>query len=254
MQVGFSERWNDGKLWLLMLPVVIAGSVPVEAASLKGSRSSLDKQNQIARQHNYSYLRNDSQVQTFVRNGYLVPIRGNDDFELVGVSAPYARPELELFLNRLASQYRGRCGEKLVVTSLTRPKSRQPRNASPLSVHPTGMAVDLRVPRSSACRSWLEDTLLSLERSGVLDATRERRPPHYHVAIYPSQYVSYVAKLTGSKPAISRPSATVKTYKVQKGDNLWLIARKHGTSVASIKRVNDLGSNLIKPGDSLRIP
>ncbi|MBW3565058.1 MAG: LysM peptidoglycan-binding domain-containing protein [Acidobacteria bacterium] len=254
MQVGFSETWNGARLWLLMLVVVIAVSVPVEAASLKGSRSSLKKQNQVARQHNYSYLRNDSQVRTFVRSGYIVPIRGNSDFELVGVSSPYARPELELFLNRLASQYRDRCGEKLVVTSLTRPKSRQPRNASPLSVHPTGMALDLRVPRSSACRRWLEDTLLSLERSGVLDATRERRPPHYHVAVYPRQYVSYVAKLTGSKPEISRPAATLKKYKVQKGDSLWLIARKHGTSVASIKKVNDLGSNLIKPGDSLRIP
>ena len=250
--VSAIRNWRFGFCSLLVL--FVAGSVPAEAASLKGSRTSLKEQNQVARQHNYSYLRNDSQVRKFVDSGYLIPIRGNSDFELIGVSSPYARPELELFLQRLGSQYRSQCGEKIVVTSLTRPHSRQPRNASPLSVHPTGMAMDLRVPRTSRCRAWLEDTLLSLEKSGVLEATREKRPPHYHVALYPSQYVQYVAKITGSKPEVRRPSSKVNKYKVQSGDSLWLIARKHGTSVDSIKRANGLRSNVIKPGETLRIP
>ncbi len=43
-------------------------------------------------------------------------------------------------------------------------------------------------------------------------------------------------------------------YKVKRGDNLYAIARKFGTSVKKIKRVNKLRSNLIKPGKQLLIP
>jgi len=43
-------------------------------------------------------------------------------------------------------------------------------------------------------------------------------------------------------------------YRVRRGDNLYHIARKFGTSVWKIKRVNNLNSNLIHPGDRLRIP
>jgi len=55
--------------------------------------------------------------------------------------------------------------------------------------------VDLRIPRSAANRRWLERTLLSLEDRIVLDATRERYPAHYHVAVFPREYVKYVAQL-----------------------------------------------------------
>jgi membrane-bound lytic murein transglycosylase D len=41
---------------------------------------------------------------------------------------------------------------------------------------------------------------------------------------------------------------------VQKGENLWLIARRYGVTVASLKQVNGLGSNLIKPGKALLLP
>src|SRR5690606_4402484 len=85
--------------------------------------------------------------------------------------------------------------EKLVVTSLTRPASSQPRNSHALSVHPTGMAVDLRISQRAASREWLENTLLSLEADGLLDVTRERNPPHYHVALFPEAYMAHVERL-----------------------------------------------------------
>lgn len=43
-------------------------------------------------------------------------------------------------------------------------------------------------------------------------------------------------------------------YQVKKGDNLYKIARKFGTSVRKIKMTNKLSSNLIKPGKRLLIP
>jgi hypothetical protein len=101
------------------------------------------------------------------------------------VSFPYARPEVRTFLEQLGHAYRAACGEPLVVTSLVRPITRQPWNASPISVHPTGMAIDLRRSDRRGCRQYLESTLLALEAEGMIEAIRERWPAHYHVAVFP---------------------------------------------------------------------
>ena len=167
------------------------------AQSLRGGASSLDRQNREARRHDFTYLRERAQLARFVSAGLLVRVEGNDDYSLKGVSFEVARPEVRLFIERLSGQYREACGARLVVTSLTRPRSLQPPNASPRSVHPTGMALDLRRPANRECRTWLESTLLHLEERRVLDATLERRPPHYHIAVFPDDYVAYVSDMTG---------------------------------------------------------
>lgn len=177
--------------------IVIFYAGDAAAQSLRGSRSSLDRQNREARGHDFTYVRGPSQLTRLVGAGLLVPVEGNADYSLADVSYPVARPEVQLFIERLSGQYREACGVPLVVTSLTRPRSSQPPNASSRSVHPTGMALDLRRPATRACRRWLESTLLYLERKGVLDATLERRPPHYHVAVFPDDYIAYVATVTG---------------------------------------------------------
>jgi hypothetical protein len=263
--------------------IVLAGAIAsasasaAEAQTLKGSRQAMQRQNRIALQHDYTFLRTASQVRQFVDAGYLVHLPGNADYELASVSYPYARAAVRTFVERLAAQYRAACGEKLVVTSLTRPLSAQPRNASPLSVHPAGMAVDLRVSGRVACRSWLERTLLSLERQGVLDAIRENRPPHYHVALFPNQYTQYVARLTtgqtttrlaamqaspGEPPPVTARAVAVlhadpeavETYRVNRGDSLWSIARRHGTTVETIKALNGLRDSRIIAGQRLTVP
>jgi len=131
-----------------------------EAQSLRGSGASLNRQVEQADLHDFSYLENANRVQRFVDAGLLVPLYETRDYWLKGVSFPVARPAVKLFIDRLANQYRAACGERLVVTSLTRPLANQPRNASQRSVHPTGMAMDLRRPYPGPCRDWLEDTLL----------------------------------------------------------------------------------------------
>ena len=169
---------------VLIAPVA---AVPAAAQSLAGSHESMVRQNLVAQQHDYAYLRTTQEVVQSVSSGILVAVHGNDDFQLAfgEVSFPYARPEVKTFLEQLSSAYHAACGEPLVVTSLVRPISRQPWNASPISVHPTGMAVDLRRSDRHGCRQWLESTLLALEGEGMIEATRERWPPHYHVAVFP---------------------------------------------------------------------
>jgi hypothetical protein len=177
---------------LLITPLALLALLPLTSAraaaqSLAGSRESMLRQNLVAQQHDYSYLRNTQEVLTAVNSGVLVAVHGNEDLQLAGgeVSFPYARPEVKIFLEQLAHAYHATCGEQLVVTSLTRPISRQPWNASPISVHPTGMAVDMRHSDRRACRQWMDSTLLALEGEGMIEATRERWPAHYHVAVFP---------------------------------------------------------------------
>lgn len=228
-----------------LLALLLAAAPAAEAASLRGSRSSVGRQNQQALRHDFTFIRTPNQVRRFVAKGWLVPLRGNADYNLHAVSFPYARPEVKLFIERLSRQYRASCGEQLVVTSLTRPTTRQPRNASPLSVHPTGMAVDLRRSWKSSCRRWLESTLLYLEGRGVLEAARERRPPHYHVALFPKPYARYVANLGSDEPS---------EYYVVHGDTLYSIARRHATTVSQMKLANGLRGDRIYPGQVLKLP
>ncbi len=249
----------------------------LEAQALKGSRTAMRKQNTVAQTQDYSFLRTTSDVREFVEKGLLVPVEGNSSLKLADVSFPYARPAVKTFISRLAPQYKDACGEKLVITSLTRPLSRQPSNASELSVHPAGMALDLRSSRRSSCRRWLEGTLLSLEAKGLLEATRERRPAHYHVAIFPAAYLTYVEKLTGGTrlaERTNRPAEGIKLasaqkpnyasvvpavgasqgYKVRRGDSLWTIGKKFGVTVAELKQANGLKSSTIRVGQTLVIP
>src|SRR3954454_845243 len=186
---------RNAALSLLALSTCATCAAPLLAQSLLGSHESLLRQNQEAREHDFTYLRTSADVRDFAQQGLLVRLSGNANYELASdeVSFPYARPEVKTFIERLSNQYRDACGERLVVTSLTRPITRQPPNASAISVHPTGMAIDLRRSDSSGCRQWLETVLLDLEGKGVLEATREQYPPHYHVAVFPNPYLQYVA-------------------------------------------------------------
>lgn len=177
-----------------------------DAGGLRGSKSSMELQHEVAIDDSLTFLRNAQQVAAVVGDGGLEFVEGNENYALSGVSFPYARPEVKLFISRISAQFRESTGGKLVVTSLTRPSSLQPRNAHMLSVHPAGMAVDFRVPGDAAQRQWLEKALLGMESSGVLDVTRERYPPHYHIAVFPKAYLAYV-ETRGNYPTDAAPAA-----------------------------------------------
>ena len=243
---------RPGALFTVSAAFLFGGSV-AEGQSLRGSDASVQRSHQQALNHDFTFLSSSAQLRRFVDAGYLVPVRPNRDFTLHQVSFPYARPEVRLFIQRLSNQYRRACGEQLVVTSLTRLVTRQPRNASPLSVHPTGMAVDLRRSRSPACRRWLEDVLLHLERVRVAEATRERWPPHYHVVIYPRQYGAYVDNLLARARAQDRV-ADSERYRVRSGDSLWTIARRHSTTVSRLRAANGIRGSRIFAGQVLTVP
>jgi len=230
-------------LLVLAATALMAGSVG-QAQTLKGSSASMKKQNQIAIAYGYSFIQTSNAVFNYVNKGELFKVEPTSHMELHDVSYPYARAGVKLFLERLSTQYHAACGEKLTVTSLARPIDKQPANAASNSVHPTGMAADLRIPPRGRCRSWLEQTLLALEGDDVLDVTRERNPPHYHVAVFTEAYQSYLA---------SR-AQTPHEYIVRPGDSLWLIAARTSTTVNQLRAANGLANDLINVGQRLQIP
>lgn len=192
------------KTYHLSAALALTAMIPLcaEAGTLRGSPSSMEQQHEIAVEEDMTFARKASQVKHLVESGGLVAVEPNDDLALSKVSFPYARPEVRLFVERLAAQYHADIGEKLVVTSLTRPTALQPRNAHKLSVHPAGMAVDFRIPSTAKGRAWLEKALLGLENGGLLDVTRERHPPHYHVAVFPAEYLAYAKGRIAQEPPV----------------------------------------------------
>lgn len=182
------------------------------AVTMRGSPASMERQHANAVASDFTFAETPAAVEDLVKKGRLVRLPGGEDYTLAKVSHPYTRPEVRTFVENVSAEYHKACGERLVVTSLTRPRTEQPGNAHKLSVHPAGMAVDFRISRASKCQKWFEKALLAYEEKNLLDATRERNPPHYHVAVFTSAYRAYAVR---EKPAERpSPSPTVLRPKV----------------------------------------
>lgn len=183
------------RLLLLAAAGVAAFLSPRKAAaqSLRGSRASITRMYRHARAERFSFFETPASVRSAVAARQLVRLVPGSSFRLHDVSFPFVRPATRTFVERLAPQYTAACGDTLVVTSAVRPATRQPANSTARSVHPSGMAVDLRKPESRKCLTWLRSTLLELEKAGVLEATEEFSPPHFHVAVFSTAYKRYVA-------------------------------------------------------------
>lgn len=68
--------------------------------------------------------------------------------------------------------------------------------------------------------------------------------------IYPGQKLKLKVSSGG---APSTPNTNQSTYTVQSGDSLWLIASKHQLSVAQLKNMNNLTTDVIRPGQVLKV-
>jgi len=51
--------------------------------------------------------------------------------------------------------------------------------------------------------------------------------------------------------ALTTTASGPKTYTVRSGDTLWIISQKHALTIEQIKRLNNLNSSMIKPGQRL---
>jgi hypothetical protein len=187
--------------WMAVIVLALGKLMPMvetpegPPVSLRGSPAAMQQQHQVALDHGLPFYQTVQEIREAVTRGELVEMHGSEVYEVAGfVDLPYLHPAARLFVTRTAAQYYEACGQPLVLTSGVRATGRQPPNAHALSVHPTGIAVDLRVSQEPACREWLETKMMALEEEGVINGIREFRPPHYHVAVFPAQYMAYVAE------------------------------------------------------------
>ena len=260
-------------------------------SELRGSKASVQKMWDFAVDHGLTFYRTPSDIDQAVAAGKLVQLTGDSTYELSrGVGFSYATKEARQFVLYFAPQYHAACGTPLMVTSAARPTSRQPRNANPYSVHPTGIAIDIRRPPAGACQKWLRGALAQLEDQGFVEATEERHPVHVHVAVLTAPGTvaslpvlanagspSSVAHVSAPSSAPSPPQAvhisnppehtadasngevedriSGSTYRVRDGDTLWEIARRSGVSVRDLARANRRSQRgALRPGVVLRIP
>lgn len=180
-----SSIWNQARL--CTAAVLVLGAIPatLPAQSLRGSKATVEKMYWFAQSNRLQFHRTAESVQAAAGAGRLVELpeigRG---YELAGgVGWPYVTRETKQFLETFAPQVERACGAPLIVTSATRPTSRQPRNANARSVHPAGVALDFRRPPRGPCQEWMRKALLELERRGYIEAIEERHPVHFHIAV-----------------------------------------------------------------------
>jgi LysM repeat protein len=67
--------------------------------------------------------------------------------------------------------------------------------------------------------------------------------------IFPNQELT----IHSATNVAAAPQPGTARYQVQRGDNLYTIARRHGMSVDSLKQLNGLNDNTIHPGQSLQV-
>lgn len=197
---------------LLLIP--IAALIPQLAAaqSLRGSPASVDRMYHRAHAAGLPFYETAEQVEAAAGDGDVALLWGNMDYAVVGTRVPYVRKETLRFIERLGAAHRQACGEPIIVTSGIRPTSRRLRNSHVKSVHPTGMAVDIR-KSPGRCRVWLRNALLGLEAQGLIEAIEENRPPHFHIAVYSapeSARILEAANRTSAKRPVRRAAARGK--------------------------------------------
>jgi hypothetical protein len=242
----------------VLAAVALLASTPHAGAaqSLRGSLASVERMYDQAVHDGLTFYETSSAVRWAAARGELVQLRSDRGYEMHRVAFPFVRPATLAFVERLADDYDQVCGETLVVTSGVRPETRQPANSSQRSVHPTGMAIDLRRPQGF-CLTWLRRTLLDLESQGVVEATEEHHPAHFHVAVFGDEYQRYAAAHNephATAMILARANTGGREYKVRPGDSLWSIAQQHDTSVRELIALNRLGQTKIRPGQVLIIP
>lgn len=156
---------------------------PAESVSLVGGcQTTSEQQLQYAKGRQLPLMTTVAQYQERIANGYFVPFEG--PYLHVLADRPYALPSTVAFVTEMSVAYNtAGCG-KLVVRDALRLTTERPANGSIHSVHPAGMAVDIRVKYiKRECADWLRSYIRLKEVAGKVDGTHELEPEHLHVVV-----------------------------------------------------------------------
>lgn len=200
---------------LLLLTILAIAPQAAAAQSLRGSPESVDRMFYRAHAQDLTFYETAEEVEAAAEEGEVALLWGNMDYAVVGTRVPYVRKQTLRFIERLGAAHRQACGEPIIVTSGIRPTSRKLRNSHVKSVHPTGMAVDIR-KSPGRCRVWLRNALLGLEAQGLIEAIEENHPPHFHIAVYSAPEPARILE-AANRAGTKRPARRAATRGKKRG-------------------------------------
>jgi hypothetical protein len=168
-------------------------------ASLKGSKTSLLLQNNIADNEGLTRIIDSVQLEQFIITKLLVRIK---EYNNVSVDSMlydkyrYVRPHTARFLDSIGNAYYDRFNECLKVNSAVRTIERQKelckinQNAAPAtgptsSSHMTGATIDItHKDMNQEQKQWVRDYLLHLEANNFIEATEENSQAVFHIMVF----------------------------------------------------------------------
>ena len=171
-----SEIWLDGRV-----------------SFVGGLITTSQQQYEYAQSHGLT-IANSRNFPELVSSGSLQRLEGPNLRIKSGGVVPYVLPQTKYFILGLAFDYgQAGCGDLVITDALRFSDGNMPSAASSFSVHPRGMAVDVRTNGiTEYCKKWLNDYLTVRENRMSVDVTYEQWKtvrgrkvpnPHYHLVV-----------------------------------------------------------------------
>ncbi|MEK7464379.1 MAG: DUF5715 family protein [Patescibacteria group bacterium] len=172
--------------------------------SLSGSIGSRIRQNDQANKENLSRIKDDTELERFIKKSLLVPIYENENIGIdprLEIKLRFVRPYTKIFLNDMGTAFQRIFGKPIQVNSAVRTvvyqKDLIKKNANAdsadgqiTSSHLTGSTVDIAKNGISRIGLWwIRVYLINLEREDKIEATEENAQAVFHVMVY-KNYIS----------------------------------------------------------------
>jgi Family of unknown function (DUF5715) len=172
---------------------------------IKGSHESLVRQNQKADEAELERIQDDTQLEELTRNQELVSLPLGRSLTVdpkLPEDRRYCRPWARTFLKDFSKAYYEEFKTPLQVNSAVRTAEVQkklrrhnrnaalataadPEDGDIVSPHLTGAALDIaKRGMTRKQRTWVQNYLLKLQNSGLIDAEEEFRQPVFHISVY----------------------------------------------------------------------
>lgn len=167
---------------------------------LRGSPSSLKKQNEVADKEGLTRMGSPKTIRKYVESNRLVPIPDGKHGIVVDrrldKSRRYCRPWTVQFLKDLGENFRKKFGKNLQVNSCVRDVNTQkslrgtnlnaaPAKGSKASSHLTGSTFDItRLALSKKEQDYVRSRLVFHEELGNIEATQENWQAVWHVMVF----------------------------------------------------------------------
>ena len=167
--------------------------------SLRGSAEAQMRQNQKAKEADLSRIKDEKELEKFVKNGLLVPLPEDDTLRIdrnLQDEFRYVRPWTKRFLQDVGKEFHAKFKKQIQVNSAVRTLTYQEelrghnRNAATpdgpkASSHPTGATIDIAIlPMTREELQWARAKFLALEKRGVIEVTEEYGQRVFHIMVF----------------------------------------------------------------------